>query len=162
MVVLLMILFYIVFAGSGLSGVWVAVIGFGLNLAAYVCEMIRTGIQSVDIGQTEAALALGFTGPRAFFQIVMPQATKQFLPVFKGELVSLIKLTSVVGYIAVQDLTKMSDIIRSRTFEAFFPLISTAIIYFIIAWALTSLLIPIERKVTPDRKKRKIKGVKLP
>ncbi len=161
MVVLLMILFYIVFAGSGLSGVWVAVIGFGLNLAAYVCEMIHTGIQSVDKGQTEAALALGFTRPRAFFQIVMPQATKQFLPVFKGEFVSLIKLTSVVGYIAVQDLTKMSDIIRSRTFEAFFPLISTAIIYFIIAWALTSLLIPIERKVTPDRKKRKIKGVKL-
>ncbi len=162
MVVLLMILFYIVFAGSGLGGVWVAVIAFGLNLAAYVCEMIRTGIQSVDRGQTEAALALGFTEHRAFFQIVMPQAAKQFLPVFKGEFISLIKLTSVVGYIAVQDLTKMSDIIRSRTFEAFFPLISTAIIYFIIAWALTSLLIPIERKVTPDRKKRKVKGVKLP
>ncbi len=84
------------------------------------------------------------------------------MPVFKGEFISLIKLTSVVGYIAVQDLTKMSDIIRSRTFEAFFPLISTAIIYFIIAWALTSLLIPIERKVTPDRKKRRVKGVKLP
>lgn len=161
MVVLLMILFYLVFAGSGLGGVWVAVIGFGLNLAAYVCEMIRTGIQSVDRGQTEAALALGFTRSRAFFQIVMPQAARQFLPVFKGEFISLIKMTSVVGYIAVQDLTKMSDIIRSRTYEAFFPLISTAVIYFIIAWVLTSLLRPIEQKVTPDRKRRKVKGVKL-
>ena len=162
MVVLLMILFYLVFAGSGLGGVWVAVIGFGLNLAAYVCEMIRTGIQSVDRGQTEAALALGFTPSRAFFQIVMPQAARQFLPVFKGEFISLIKMTSVVGYIAVEDLTKMSDIIRSRTYEAFFPLISTAVIYFIIAWALTSLLRPIERRVTPDRRNRTVKGVKLP
>ncbi len=162
MVVLLMILFYLVFAGSGLDGVWVAIIGFGINLAAYVCEMIRTGIQSVDRGQTEAALALGFTRTRAFFQIVMPQAARQFLPIFKGEFISLIKMTSVVGYIAVQDLTKMSDIIRSRTYEAFFPLISTAVIYFVIAWVLTSLLRPIERTVTPDRKRRKVKGVKLP
>ena len=162
MVVLLMILFYLVFAGSGLDGVWVAVIGFGLNLAAYVCEMIRTGIQSVDRGQTEAALALGYTRSRAFLQIVMPQAARQFLPVFKGEFISLIKMTSVVGYIAVQDLTKMSDIIRSRTYEAFFPLISTAVIYFIIAWLLTSLLKPIERRVQPNRKNRSIKGVNLP
>lgn len=161
MVVLLMILFYLVFAGSGLDGVWVAVIGFGLNLAAYVCEMIRTGIQSVDRGQTEAALALGYTRSRAFLQIVMPQAARQFLPVFKGEFISLIKMTSVVGYIAVQDLTKMSDIIRSRTYEAFFPLISTAVIYFLIAWLLTSLLRPIERKVQPNRKNRSIKGVDL-
>lgn len=161
MVVLLMILFYLVFAGSGLDGVWVAVIGFGLNLAAYVCEMIRTGIQSVDRGQTEAALALGYTRTRAFLQIVMPQAARQFLPVFKGEFISLIKMTSVVGYIAVQDLTKMSDIIRSRTYEAFFPLISTAVIYFLIAWLLTSLLRPIERKVQPNRKNRSIKGVDL-
>ena len=92
----------------------------------------------------------------------MPQAARQFLPVFKGEFISLIKMTSVVGYIAVEDLTKMSDIIRSRTYEAFFPLISTAVIYFIIAWALTSLLRPIERRVTPDRRNRTVKGVKLP
>ena len=161
MVVLLMILFYLVFAGSGLDGVWVAVVGFSLNLAAYVCEMIRTGIQSVDRGQTEAALALGYTRTRAFLQIVMPQAARQFLPVFKGEFISLIKMTSVVGYIAVQDLTKMSDIIRSRTYEAFFPLISTAVIYFLIAWLLTSLLKPIERRVEPNRRHRGVKGVKL-
>lgn len=161
MVVLLMILFYLVFAGSGLDGVWVAVVGFGLNLAAYVCEMIRTGIQSVDRGQTEAALALGYTRTRAFLQIVMPQAARQFLPVFKGEFISLIKMTSVVGYIAVQDMTKMSDIIRSRTYEAFFPLISTAVIYFLIAWLLTSLLKPIERRVEPNRRHRGVKGVKL-
>ena len=161
MVVLLMILFYLVFAGSGLDGVWVAVVGFGLNLAAYVCEMIRTGIQSVDRGQTEAALALGYTRTRAFIQIVMPQAARQFLPVFKGEFISLIKMTSVVGYIAVQDLTKMSDIIRSRTYEAFFPLISTAVIYFLIAWLLTSLLKPIEHRVEPNRRHRGVKGVKL-
>lgn len=157
LVVLLMILFYIVFAKSNMSGDWVSIVAFSLNFGAYVSEMMRTGIESVDKGQTEAALALGYTKAQAFFQIVMPQAANHFLPVYKGECISLVKITSIVGYIAVQDLTKMSDIIRSRTYEAFFPLIATAIIYFIISWILTSLLQFIQAKIEPNRKNRKVK-----
>ncbi|MBR6200329.1 MAG: ABC transporter permease subunit [Spirochaetales bacterium] len=144
-VVLLMILFYVVFAKTGLDSVWVAVIGFGLNFAAYVSEMMRTGIEAVDRGQTEAALALGYTKVHAFFRIVFPQAAKHFLPVYRGEFISLVKMTSVVGYIAIQDLTKAGDIIRSRTYEAFFPLITIAVIYFLIAWLLTRVLSVMEK-----------------
>lgn len=157
--VLLMIMYYIVFSGSGSSGLIVSIIAFSLNFAAYSSEIFKSGIDAVGPGQTEAALALGYTKSKAFFKIVMPQAAIKFLPVYKGEFISLVKMTSIVGYISVQDLTRMSDIIRSRTYEAFFPLISTAIIYFIISYILTALLKAIEVKIEPDRKNRKIKGV---
>lgn len=157
--VLLMILYYIVFAKGGMSGELVAIIAFAMNFAAYVCEMFRTGIDSVDRGQTEAACALGYTGRQTFFRIVMPQAAMHFLPVYKGEFISLVKMTSIVGYIAVQDLTKMSDIIRSRTYEAFFPLIATAVIYFLLSTILTALLRAVEISIEPDRKNRTLKGV---
>ena len=157
--VLLMILFYIVFAKSGISGELVAIIAFAMNFAAYVCEMFRTGIDSVDPGQTEAGLALGYTKRQTFYRIVMPQAAMHFLPVYKGEFISLVKMTSVVGYIAVQDLTKMSDIIRARTYEPFFPLIATALIYFLLASLLTLLLKVIEIKISPSRTNRTVKGV---
>lgn len=134
MLVLLMILFYVVFTSGTVSPTWVAIIAFALNFAAYVSEMFRTGIEGVDKGQTEAGLALGFTRTGTFINFVLPQAAKKVIPVFKGEVISLIKSTSIVGYIAIQDLTKMSDIIRSRTFDAFFPLIIVSIIYLILAW----------------------------
>ena len=159
LLVLLMLLYYVVFNKTGLSGAVVAVIAFSLNFAAYVCEMFRTGIDSVDIGQTEAALAIGFTRQQAFFRIVLPQAARHFLPVYKGEFISLMKSTSIVGYIAVQDLTKMGDIIRSRTYEAFFPLIAVAAIYFVLSALLTSLLRSIELRTEPNRKERTVKGV---
>jgi polar amino acid transport system substrate-binding protein len=152
-VVLLMILFYVVFARTGLDGVWVAIIGFGMNFGAYVSEMMRTGIEAVDRGQMEAALSLGYSKPRAFFKIVFPQAARHFLPVYQGEFISLVKMTSIVGYIAIQDLTKASDIIRSRTYEAFFPLITTAIIYFAIAWVLTRALTAIQKRIDPVRRR---------
>ncbi|MBQ6673083.1 MAG: amino acid ABC transporter permease, partial [Spirochaetia bacterium] len=159
MVVLLMILFYVVFAKTGLSSIWVAVIGFGMNFGAYVSEMIRTGILAVDKGQMEAALALGYTKPKAFIRMVLPQAAQHFLPVYQGEFISLVKMTAVVGYIAIQDLTKAGDIIRSRTYEAFFPLISVAIIYFIIAWLLTRILVALQRRLDPkQRRKMENKG----
>lgn len=161
MLVLLMILYYIVFAGSSISGEAVSVIAFALNFAAYTCEMFRTGIESVDRGQTEAALALGYTKRQSFMRIVMPQAAMHFLPVFKGEFISLVKMTSIVGYIAVQDLTKMSDIIRARTYEAFFPMIATAAIYFLLSALLTALLRAVELKIEPDRVNRTVKGVKM-
>jgi polar amino acid transport system substrate-binding protein len=138
--VLLMIMFYVVFAGTSVGAVAVSVSTFGQNFAAYVSEMFRSAIESVDRGQTEAGIALGFTPVKTFYHIIMPQAFKQVLPVYKGELISLVKMTSIVGYIAVQDLTKIGDIIRSRTFDAFFPLIMVAVLYFVLSWLFTVVL----------------------
>lgn len=144
--VLLMIMFYVVFATSSIDGVIVSVITFGMNFAAYVSEMFRSSIESVDKGQTEAGIAMGFTPVKTFMNIVLPQAFKQVLPVYKGELISLVKTTSIVGYIAVQDLTKVGDIIRSRTFDAFFPLLMVAVLYFILSWIFAALLDLIGKK----------------
>ncbi|MDD4847789.1 MAG: ABC transporter permease subunit [Bacteroidales bacterium] len=152
-VVLLMIMFYVVFASSNITGVTVASITFALNFAAYVSEVFRTSITGVGKGQTEAGIAMGFNKVKTFINIVLPQAVQKVLPVFKGEFISLVKMTSIVGYIAVQDLTKASDIIRSRTFDAFFPLIMVAILYFVLAWVLTQLLTLIEIKTAPKRSK---------
>lgn len=156
-VVILMILYYIVFNDANPE--LVAIIGFSINFAAYVAEMMRTGIEAVDKGQMEAASALGFSRVKTFIYITLPQAARHFLPVFRGEFISLVKMTSVVGYITIQDLTKVSDIIRSRTYESFFPLISTALIYFVMSWLLTSLLAATEKRLDPKRKKRVLKGV---
>ena len=155
--VLLMIIYYIVFASVNVNPVFVAVIAFGINFAAYVSEMFRTSIESIDKGQNEAGIAGGFTKIQTFIHIIMPQAMRNVLPVYKGEFISLIKMTSVVGYIAVEDLTKASDIIRSRTFDAFFPLIMAAIIYIFIAWGLTLILDYVEFSVDPKRKRLSLK-----
>ena len=155
MVVLLMILYYVIFGKSGIDAKWVAVIGFTLNFGAYGSEIMKSGIDSIDGGQREAALALGYSENQAFFKFIFPQAAVRFLPVYRGELVSLLKSTSIVGYIAIQDLTKMSDIIRSRTYEAFFPLIVTAIIYFILAWIISIIMSFILNKTDPMAKKKR-------
>ncbi len=152
--VLLMIIYYIVFASVNINPVFVSVVAFGLNFGAYVSEMFRTSIQGIDKGQKEAAIAGGFTGFQAFRFIILPQALRSILPVYKGEYISLVKMTSIVGYIAVQDLTKASDIIRSRTFDAFFPLIMVAIMYFVIAYSLTRLLDLVEVSADPRKKRR--------
>lgn len=143
--VILMIIYYVVFASVNIDPMLVAVVAFGMNFAAYVSEMFRTGIEGVDKGQTEAGIAMGFTKIKTFLYIILPQAAKRVLPVYKGELISLVKMTSIVGYIAVQDLTKASDIIRSRTFDAFFPLIMVAGMYFLLSWLLMVLIGYIER-----------------
>jgi polar amino acid transport system substrate-binding protein len=150
--VLLMIVYYVVFASVDIDPMLVAVLAFGMNFAAYVSEMFRTSIQSVDRGQTEAGVAGGFTRAQTFRFIVMPQAVRNVLPVYKGEFITLVKMTSIVGYIAVQDLTKASDIIRSRTFDAFFPLLVSAVIYLLLAWLLTLALDRLELSVSPRRK----------
>ena len=154
-VVLLMLIFYVAFASVDISPLVVAVIAFGMNFAAYVAEIFRTGIEGVDRGQSEAATAMGFTKTQAFKVIVLPQMIKRILPVYKGEFISLVKMTSIVGYIAVQDLTKASDIIRSRTFDAFFPLIMVAVLYFIISWVLMQVLEYLERVTDPKYQRRK-------
>jgi polar amino acid transport system substrate-binding protein len=151
--VLLMIIYYVVFASVNINPVLVAIIAFGINFAAYVSEMFRSGIESIDKGQKEAGIALGFTKIETFIHIIMPQAMRQVLPVYKGEFISLVKMTSIVGYIAVEDLTKASDIIRSRTFDAFFPLIMAAVIYILISWMLTLVLDYVEFKVDPKKRR---------
>ncbi len=156
--VLLMIIYYVIFASWNINPVLVAVIAFGINFAAYVSEMFRSSIVSIDNGQKEAGIASGFTKIQTFIHIIMPQALQRVLPVYKGEFISLLKMTSIVGYIAVQDLTKASDIIRSRTFDAFFPLIMAAVIYILLAWSLTIVLDRIEIGIDP--KKRRVKKMK--
>jgi polar amino acid transport system substrate-binding protein len=153
--VVLMLVFYVVFASVDINPVLVAVIAFGLNFSAYVAEIFRGGIEGVEEGQTEAGLAMGFTRFATFRFIVMPQMARRILPVYKGEFISLVKMTSIVGYIAVQDLTKASDIIRSRTFDPFFPIIMVAVLYFTISWVLTWSLDYVEQLSDPKRRRPK-------
>jgi len=160
-VVLLMILYYIIFGKVAISGAAVSVVGFTLVFGAAMYAMLKSGVGAIDRGQTEAAYALGYTDRKAFFRVVLPQALPHFMPAYKGEITALIKATAVVGYVAVQDLTKMGDIVRSRTYEAFFPLIAVAVIYFILAAILTFIVNKIEIRIDPRRRSRDsiLKGV---
>lgn len=159
--VVLMLLFYVVFASPDMSGILVAIVGFTLTFASYVYSNLSLTVSGVDNGQLEAAYALGYSGNKAFFKIIFPQAMKMFVPGYSAEIISLIKATSIVGYIAVNDLTKVGDIIRGNTYEAFFPLIAVAVIYFAITWIITGLLTILKRKTEPKRRKSKniLKGV---
>lgn len=151
-VVLLMILYYVVFSEVNIPGVAVSVIAFTLIFAASVFNMIKSGVAAVGTGQMEAAYSLGYTERKAFFNIMLPQVLRHAMPAFKVSIKSLIKATAVVGYVAVQDLTKMGDIVRSRTYEAFFPLIAVAVIYFILAALLIWIVNKIEVRAIPGRK----------
>jgi polar amino acid transport system substrate-binding protein len=153
--VLLMLIFYVVFASVDVHPVLVATIAFGMNFAAYTSEIFRTGIEGVDPGQSEAGIAMGFSKVQTFVHVVLPQTVRRILPVYKGEFISLVKMTSIVGYIAVQDLTKASDIVRSRTFDAFFPLIMVAMLYFAISWILMQSLEYLERVTDPKYRRAK-------
>lgn len=161
-VVILMILYYIIFGKADISGVFVSVVGFTVIFAGLVIGVMRVGVGAVDAGQREAALALGYTENKAFMRVILPQAAVHFLPGYKSAIVQLIKGTAIVGYIAVQDITKVSDIIRSRTYEAFFPLIVTAVLYYLMAVIVSLLVKRIEISINPEsRKKIKLlKGVK--
>ncbi len=139
-VVLLMILYYIIFGAYAVSNIAVAVVGFSILFGCSFYERIVSGIKAVGIGQEEAARAQGFNMNQTFFLIQLPQAAEHFMPSFQGDVVTLIQDTSVVGYIAILDLTKMSDLVRGRTYEAFFPLMVTAGIYFLLIWVMTLLL----------------------
>ncbi len=162
MVVLLMVLYYIIFGSVSISGIAVAVVGFTLTFGAAVFGLLRMGVGAVDGGQYEAAYALGYSNRRTFFKIILPQALPHVLPAFRGEVVGLIKATAIVGYIAVQDLTKMGDIVRSRTYEAFFPLIAVTIIYFVLEGLIKLLIGGVTWRLDPRRRKPEdiLKGVK--
>lgn len=146
-VVQLMIIYFVIFGSVNIEKVPVAIMAFGLNSAAYVAEIFRSGIMSIDNGQFEAGRSLGFTYPQTMMYIIMPQAFKNVLPALGNEFIVLLKETSVSGYIALQDLTKGGDIIRSRTYDAFMPLIAVALIYLVMVVVFTKLVELLERRL---------------
>ena len=146
-VVQLMIIYFIIFGSVDISKVLVAIIAFGINSGAYVAEIFRSGIMSIDNGQFEAGRSLGFNYAQTMMYIIMPQAFKNVLPTLCNEFISLLKETSVSGYIALQDLTKGGDIIRSRTYDAFMPLIAVALIYLAMVMIFTTLVSLLERRL---------------
>lgn len=146
-VVQLMIIYFIIFGSVDISKVVVAIVAFGINSGAYVAEIFRSGIMSIDNGQFEAGRSLGFNYTQTMMYIVMPQAFKNVLPTLCNEFISLLKETSVSGYIALQDLTKGGDIIRSRTYDAFMPLIAVALIYLAMVMIFTKLVGLLERRL---------------
>ena len=143
----LLIVYYVIFATVDPGKIVVAIIAFGMNSAAYVAEIVRSGIMSVDIGQFEAGRSLGLNYQQTMQSIILPQAIKNILPALLNEVISLLKETSISGYIGLMDLTKGGDIIRSNTYEAFLPLIAVAIIYLALVMLLSFLAGKLERRL---------------
>ncbi|MCI8726157.1 MAG: amino acid ABC transporter permease [Hungatella sp.] len=143
----LLIIYFVVFGSVKIDKVFVAVMAFGINSGAYVAEIFRSGIMSIDNGQFEAGRSLGFNYRQTMIYIVMPQAFKNVLPALCNEFIVLLKETSVAGYIAIQDLTKGADIIRSRTYSAFMPLIAAAVIYLVMVMIFTYFVQKLERRL---------------
>lgn len=142
----LMIIYYIIFATVDINIVLVGVIAFGLNSSAYVSEIIRAGISSIDKGQMDGGRALGLTYKETMRMIILPQAIKNVMPALGNEFITLLKETSVAGYIGIIELTKAGDIISSRTYNYFFPLIITAIIYLIMTLGLSKIISKFEKR----------------
>ncbi|MCR4925584.1 MAG: amino acid ABC transporter permease, partial [Clostridiales bacterium] len=150
-VIQLMIAYYIIFA-SLRNGIVAAVLAFGINSGAYVAEIVRSGIMSIDKGQFEAGRSLGFNYTQTMIHIILPQALKNVLPALGNEFIVLLKETSVAGYVALKDLTYVGNLIRSRTYEAFFPLITVAVIYLVIVLILTYILKVFERRLRKNER----------
>lgn len=146
-VVQLLIIYFVIFGNVNIDKIPVAIMAFGFNSGAYVAEIFRSGIMSVDGGQFEAGRSLGFNYVQTMRYIIMPQAFKNVLPALGNEFIVLLKETSVAGYIALQDLTKAGDIIRSRTYDAFMPLIAVALIYLAMVLIFTKLVNMLERRL---------------
>lgn len=142
----LLIMYYVILSGSN-NKIFIAILTFGINSGAYVAEIVRSGIMSIDKGQLEAGRSLGFTYVQTMWYVIIPQAFKNVLPALANEFITLLKETSISGYIALNDLTKAGDIVRSRTYEAFFPLITVAIIYLVMVVVLTALVGKLERRL---------------
>jgi His/Glu/Gln/Arg/opine family amino acid ABC transporter permease subunit len=145
-VVQLMIIYFVIFAWSD-NGTMVAVLAFGLNSGAYVAEIVRGGIMSIDNGQFEAGRSLGFNYASTMRYIVIPQTFRNVLPSLMNEFIALLKETSVAGYVAVHDLTKGGDIIRSRTYSPFMPLIAVALIYLVLVMFFSWIVGKLERRL---------------
>lgn len=143
----LMILYYVIFKSVNMNLIIVGVLAFGINSGAYVSEIIRAGIDSIDRGQMEASISLGLSYYKSMKYVIIPQAIKNILPALGNEFITLIKETSVAGYIGIIELTKAGDIIASRTYNYFFPLIITALIYLFLTTILNNLLKKLERRL---------------
>ncbi len=143
----LMIIYFVIFASVHIDKWIIAAIAFGINSGAYVSEIIRAGILSIDKGQTEAGRSLGLSVSQTMIRIVIPQAVKNIFPALCNEFIVLIKETAIVGYVGLMDIQKAGDFIKSATFEPFMPLVGTAVIYFIIIKVLTIGLRVIEKKL---------------
>ena len=148
----LLIIYYVIFASVNTSKILVAVIAFGINSAAYVAEVVRSGIMSVDNGQFEAGRSLGLNYRQTMMLIILPQAIKNILPALGNEFISLLKETSISGYIGLMDLTKGGDIVRSITYEAFLPLIAVALIYLVIVMILSFGVNRLERRLKKNER----------
>ncbi|MEG0022497.1 MAG: amino acid ABC transporter permease [Bacilli bacterium] len=146
----LMIIYYLLFKSVDVNILLVGIIAFGINSGAYVSEIIRAGIDSIDKGQMEAGRSLGFSYMKTMRFIILPQAIKNILPPLGNEFITLIKETSIAGYIGIMDLTKASDIIASRTYDYFFPLIVIALIYLVLTLGLSKIVSTMERKMGTD------------
>ncbi|SEV87898.1 amino acid ABC transporter membrane protein, PAAT family [Ruminococcaceae bacterium KH2T8] len=151
-VVQLMIAYFIIFASSN-NKIMIAVIAFGFNSGAYVAEIVRSGIMSIDNGQFEAGRSLGFNYVQTMMYIIIPQAFKNVLPALANEFIVLIKETSVSGYVGLMDMTKGGDIIRSRTYSAFMPLIAVALIYLLIVMFFSKLVSNLERRLRSSERR---------
>lgn len=143
----LMIAYFVIFAALAKYKIWIAIIAFGINSGAYVAEIIRSGIMSIDNGQFEAGRSLGFNYAQTLIYIIIPQAFKNVLPALANEFIVLIKETSVSCYIGLHDLTKGGEIIRSRTYTAFMPLLAVALIYLVIVMFFSRLVTLLERRL---------------
>lgn len=146
-VVQLLIIYFVIFGSVNVDKLIVAILAFGINSSAYVAEIFRSGIMSIDRGQFEAGRSLGFNYLETMRYVIMPQAFKNVLPALGNEFIVLLKETSVAGYIALQDLTKGADIIRSRTYDAFMPLIGIALIYLVLVMIFQALVNKMERRL---------------
>lgn len=151
----LLIIYYVIFASVNVNKVFVAILAFGLNSAAYVAEIVRSGIMSIDHGQFEAGRSLGFNFKKTMWLIIMPQAFKNVLPALANEFITLLKETSISGYIGLMDLTHGGNIIRSITYEAFMPLIAVALIYLVLVIVLSSFVNKLERKLRRNERSSK-------
>ena len=143
----LMIIYYVIFKSVDINILFVGILAFGINSGAYVAEIIRAGINSIDKGQMEAGFSLGLKYNQVMRLIILPQAIKNILPALGNEFITLLKETSVGAYIGILELTKASDIIASRTYDYFFPLILIALIYFVMTYGLSKLVNKMERKI---------------
>lgn len=151
-VVQLLITYFLIFGSMKVSKVLVAVLAFGINSGAYVAEICRAGIMSIDIGQLEAGRSIGFSYAKTMWYTILPQAFKNVLPALGNEFIVLLKETSVSGYIALHDLTKGGDVIRSRTYDAFMPLIGVALIYLAMVLGFTKLVSMLERRLNQSER----------
>ena len=143
----LLIIYYVIFSSVHIDKLIVAILAFGINSGAYVAEIFRSGIMSIDNGQFEAARSLGLSNKTTMISVILPQAFKNVLPALANEFIVLLKETSISGYIGLNDLTRGGDIIRSITYDPMLPLIGVAIIYLVMVMGLSQLVKKLERRL---------------